>query len=302
MIQSLRAKVVNFTANRITAKHISIGMVFLKLVLVAIVLVKYLPTASVSDWHVDSTFFWFVLAGFLAQIVDGALGMAYGATSSAVLLGYGLSPKLASAAVHSAEVFTTGVSGLSHIKLGNFDKPLFFKLIVPGVLSASLGAFLLGSVLDGDYVRPFINAYLLILGVIILLKSFRKKLAIKRNVKHAPILAAFGGFFDAIGGGGWGPIVTSNLISKGNAPAKVIGTVNTAEFFVTYFSAGILIYFTGIQSWQIILGLILGGCLAAPLGAYVTKQIPQKALFIIVGLLVMITSLYSLWNVFSSSL
>ena len=294
MIQSLRAKVNRFTTNRINAKHISIGMVLLKLALVAILLIKYLPTASPSDWHVNSTFFWFVLAGFLAQIVDGALGMAYGATSSAVLLGYGLPPKLASAAVHSAEVFTTGVSGLSHIKVGNFDKALFFKLIVSGVISASLGAFLLGTVLDGGVIRPFVNAYLLILGVIILLKSLRKKMKIQRNIKQAPILAAFGGFLDAIGGGGWGPIVTSNLISKGNAPAQVIGTVNTAEFFVTYFTAGILIYFTGIQSWQIILGLILGGCLAAPLGAYITKKIPQKALFIIVGLLIILTSLYSL--------
>jgi len=294
MIQSLRAKVISFTANRINAKHISIGMVLLKLALVAILLVKYLPTASPSDWHINSTFFWFVLAGFLAQIVDGALGMAYGATSSAVLLGYGLPPKLASAAVHSAEVFTTGVSGLSHIKVGNFDKGLFFKLIVPGVISASLGAFLLGTVLDGGFIRPFVNAYLLILGVVILLKSLRKKMEIKRNIKQAPILAAFGGFLDAVGGGGWGPIVTSNLISKGNAPAQVIGTVNTAEFFVTYFTAGILIYFTGIQSWQIILGLILGGVLAAPLGAYITKKIPQKALFVIVGLLIILTSLYSL--------
>ena len=298
MIQSLKAKVNRFTTNKIHTKHISIGMVLLKLALVAILLVKYLPTASPSDWHVNATFFWFVLAGFLAQIVDGALGMAYGATSSAVLLGYGLPPKLASAAVHSAEVFTTGVSGLSHIKVGNFDKVLFFKLIIPGVLSASLGAFLLGTVLDGGVIRPFVNAYLLILGMVILLKSIRKKMEIKRNIKQAPILAAFGGFLDAIGGGGWGPIVSSNLISKGNAPAQVIGTVNTAEFFVTYFTAGILIYFTGIQSWQIILGLILGGVLAAPLGAYITKKIPQKALFIIVGLLIILTSLYSLVTAF----
>ncbi|RQP13042.1 MAG: sulfite exporter TauE/SafE family protein, partial [Parapedobacter sp.] len=103
----------------------------------------------------------------------------------------------------------------------------------------------------------------------------------------------------AIGGGGWGPIVTSNLISKGNAPAKVIGTVNTAEFFVTYFTAGILIYFTGIHSWQIIIGLILGGSLAAPLGAYVTKHIPQKILFIVVGLLIIITSLYTIIDTLS---
>src|SRR5690606_38568944 len=209
MIQSLRAKVISFTTNRINAKHISIGMVLLKLALVAILLVKYLPTASPSDWHVNATFFWFILAGFIAQIVDGALGMAYGVTSSAVLLGYGLPPRLASAAVHSAEVFTTGVSGLSHIKFGNFDKSLFFRLVITGVVSASIGAYMLGSVLDGNYIKPFVSTYLAVLGAIIISKSFRKKIEVKRNVKHAPILAAFGGFFDAIGGGGWGPIVTS---------------------------------------------------------------------------------------------
>ncbi|WP_353195956.1 sulfite exporter TauE/SafE family protein [Parapedobacter defluvii] len=299
MIQALSAKVINFTTNRVTIKHISAGIILMKLFLVGIVLVKFLPVTSLSDLHVDATFFWFILAGFIAQIVDGALGMAYGVTSSAVLLGYGLPPRLASAAVHSAEVFTTGVSGLSHIKFGNFDKSLFFRLVITGVVSASIGAYMLGSVLDGNYIKPFVSTYLAVLGAIIISKSFRKKIEVKRNVKHAPILAAFGGFFDAIGGGGWGPIVTSNLISKGNAPAKVIGTVNTAEFFVTYFTAGILIYFTGIHSWQIIIGLILGGSLAAPLGAYVTKHIPQKILFIVVGLLIIITSLYTIIDTLS---
>lgn len=296
MLQTVSSKAISFTDTRITTKHISIGIVILKLLLVGIVLVKYLPQASAGDLSFDSTFFWFVLAGFIAQIVDGALGMAYGITSNAVLLGYGLPPKLTSAAVHTAEVFTTGVSGLSHIKFGNFDKALFFKLIFTGVLSASLGAFLLGSVIDGDFIKPYISGYLVVLGGVILLKSFRKKLEIKENTKSAPLLATFGGFFDAIGGGGWGPIVTSNLISKGNSPDKVIGTVNTAEFFVTYFTAGILIYFTGIHSWQIILGLIVGGTLAAPLGAYVTKRVPQKALFVAVGLLIIVISLYSLYN------
>lgn len=299
MIQALSIKIANFTANRITTKHITLGILFLKVLLVGIVVVKFLPTADPGDLKISSTFFWFVLAGFIAQVVDGALGMAYGITSNAVLLGFGLSPKLASAAVHSAEVFTTGVSGLSHIKFGNFDKSLFFKLVIPGVLSASLGAFLLGAVLDGDFVKPLVSVYLVVLGIVILRKSFRKQLEIKRNVKRAPLLAAFGGFFDAIGGGGWGPIVTSNLISQGNAPDKVIGTVNTAEFFVTYFTAGILIYFTGIQSWQIILGLIVGGAIAAPFGAYITKRVPQRVLFVAVGILIVVISLFSLWNSFA---
>ena len=279
---------------KIKLRHISFLIVVLKIVLIAIVLVKYLPEASSEDLKFDSTFFWFLLAGFLAQIVDGALGMAYGVTSNSVLLGFGLPPKLASAAVHTAEVFTTGVSGLSHIRFGNFNKSLFLKLVIPGILSASLGAFLLGSVIDGKTIRPYISAYLLVLGVVILFRAFKRKAIKGYNLKNAPLYALFGGFLDAIGGGGWGPIVTSNLIRQGNTPRVIIGTVNTAEFFVTYFSAGILIYFTGINSWQIILGLIVGGTLAAPLGAYITKKVPAKLMMVIVGILIILTSVYSI--------
>ncbi|HEY9220821.1 MAG TPA: sulfite exporter TauE/SafE family protein [Lutibacter sp.] len=283
--------------DKLKLKYISFVIVFLKITLISIILIKYLPEATEKELLFDETFFWFLLAGFLAQIVDGALGMAYGVTSNTVLLGFGLSPKLASAAVHTAEVFTTGVSGLSHIMFGNFDKLLFLKLIIPGVITASLGAFLLGSVIDGEVIKPYITTYLLILGIIILIKAFKKKVDTKRNLKNASLYAAFGGFLDAIGGGGWGPIVTSNLIRQGNTPSIIIGTVNTAEFFVTFFSAGILIYFTGIQSWQIILGLIIGGVIAAPLGAFVTKKVPQKAMTISVGSLIILTSLFSLYKV-----
>jgi uncharacterized membrane protein YfcA len=279
---------------KIKLRHISIVIVALKLLLISVVIIKYLPEASTEDLTFNQTFFWFLLAGFLAQIVDGALGMAYGVTSNSVLLSFGLSPRLASAAVHTAEVFTTGVSGLSHIKFGNFNKVLFLKLIVPGVLSACVGAFLLGSVIDGNYIKPYVNLYLLVLGAIIIYRAFKKKEAVKSNLKNASIYALFGGFLDAIGGGGWGPIVTSNLITQGNAPSTVIGTVNTAEFFVTYFSAGVLIYFTGIQSWQIILGLIVGGTLAAPFGAYVAKKLPTKTMMVAVGILIILTSLYTL--------
>jgi len=279
---------------KIKLKHISLLIVTLKVLLITIVLVKYLPVASVEDLKFDETFFWFLLAGFLAQIVDGALGMAYGVTSNTILLSFGLSPKLASAAVHTAEVFTTGVSGLSHIRFGNFNKALFFKLLIPGVISASIGAFLLGSIIDGNIIRPYIHAYLLILGGMILFKALKRKVTLSGNLKNAPIYALFGGFLDAIGGGGWGPIVTSNLIKEGNTPSVVIGTVNTAEFFVTYVSAGILIYFTGIQSWQIILGLIVGGTLAAPFGAYVTKILPARIMMMVVGALIIIISFFSL--------
>jgi len=279
---------------KITTRHISIIILTLKLSLIAVVAIKYLPTASLSDLSIDQTFFWFMLAGFLAQIIDGALGMAYGVTSNSLLLSFGLSPKLASAAVHTAEVFTTGVSGLSHIRFGNFDKKLFFQLVIPGVISASVGAFLLGNILDGKIIKPYINGYLIILGVVILIKAFKSKINTEKNTKNAPVLALFGGFLDSIGGGGWGPIVTSNLINRGNTPHIIIGTVNTAEFFVTFFSAGILIFFAGINSWQIILGLIIGGTLAAPFGAYITKKIPRKTIMIMVAVLIISTSLYGL--------
>lgn len=281
---------------RLKLSHISIVIVTLKIFLISVILIKYLPEASEKDLLFDQTFYWFLLAGFLAQIVDGALGMAYGVTSNSILLGFGLSPRLASTAVHTAEVFTTGVSGLSHMRFGNFDKKLFIKLIIPGVISSSIGAYLLGDVVDGKTIKPFISAYLIILGIIILSKAYKKIVDTKANLKNASLYALFGGFLDAIGGGGWGPIVTSNLIKQGNTPSIIIGTVNTAEFFVTFFSAGILIYFTGIQSWQIILGLIIGGTIAAPLGAFVTKKVPRKAMTIAVGLLIIITSLFSLYK------
>lgn len=283
---------------KISSKHISILILTMKLSLVLVVMIKFLPTATWSDFHISETFFWFMLAGFLAQIIDGSIGMAYGVSSNSLLLSFGLSPKLASASVHTAEIFTTGVSGLSHIKFGNFDKKLFFQLAIPGILSASIGAYLLGDVLDGNIIKPYINVYLFILGGVILYKALIKKIKPRENTKNAGILALFGGFLDSIGGGGWGPIVTSNLINKGNTPAIVIGTVNTAEFFVTFFSAGILIYFTGIQSWQIILGLIAGGVLAAPFGAYITKKIKPKTMMILVGLLIILTSTYSLITFF----
>ncbi len=278
------------TMGKITTVHISVIIVLLKIILIASVLYLFLPQATESDLLFDSTFFWFLLAGFLAQLVDGSLGMAYGVTSNSILLSFGLSPRLASAAVHTAEVFTTGVSGLSHIRFGNFDKKLFLKLLIPGVAAASIGAFLLGSVIDGKTIKPFVSAYLVALGVLILVKAFKKKVKTKENLKHASYFALAGGFLDAIGGGGWGPIVTSNLIRQGNTPNVVIGTVNTVEFFVTFCSAGILLYFTGIQSWQIILGLIIGGTLAAPLGAFITKRIPHKPMMIVIGILIILVS------------
>lgn len=288
--------------DRIKKKHIVLLIIALKLALICVIVFKYLPDATPEDLRFDKTFFWFMLAGFLAQAVDGALGMAYGITSNSVLLWFGMSPKVASAAVHTAEIFTTGVSGLSHMRFGNFDKRLFLKLVVPGVISAAIGAYLIGNIFDGGIIKPYITVYILFLGGLILVKAFRNSFSEKKDtLKRAPLLAFWGAFCDAIGGGGWGPIVTSNLINKGHTPHKVIGTVNTAEFFITFVTSGILIYFSGIKSWQVILGLVIGGTIAAPFSAYVSKKIKRKPLQIIVGTLIIIISVLSLIRYFSQT-
>lgn len=242
----------------------------------------------------DSTFFFFILAGFVAQLIDGALGMAYGVSCTTLLLSLGIPPKLASASVHTSEIFTTGVSGLSHIRFNNLDKKLFYKIVFTGVIGASLGAYLLADLLDGSLVKPYISVYLVFLGGYLVYKAIRRKSDAKPKTKYAPVLALFGGLFDAIGGGGWGPIVTSNLLSQGHNPRKTIGTVNTAEFFVTYFATVVFIFILGVQHLDIVLGLVIGGVISAPVGAYVASKVNPKILMILVGVLVVITSTYSL--------
>jgi uncharacterized protein len=171
--------------------------------------------------------------GFLAQLVDGALGMAFGLISTIALLSLGIPPAQASAAVHTAEVATSGASGLSHLFHRNVDRRLLLTLGVPGVLGGVLGAYVLSNI-DGRAIQPFVSAYLLVMGLFILMKA--AKLAPTNEdakVGYAAPLGLVGGFLDAIGGGGWGPMVTSTLIGSGHAPRKVIGSVNVAEFFIT---------------------------------------------------------------------
>lgn len=280
-------------------RHIAVLMLSLKIALVTFFVLKIyfsdevnlLPSLS------DTQFWFFVLAGFVAQMIDGALGMAYGVSCSTLLLSFGLPPALASASVHTAEVFTTGASGLSHLYLKNVNKSLFFRLAFTGIVGAVLGAFLISEVFDGKVIKPYVAAYLLILGVVILVKSFRKN-HVKKEQKHVEVLGFFGGLLDSIGGGGWGPIVTSNLIQRGESPQETIGTVNTAEFFVTFFSTGVFLFFVGVQSYITVLGLILGGILAAPIGAYLTKWIKPRTLMFMVGCVIIITSIYTIVKVF----
>ena len=248
----------------------------------------------------SSSIFWnAAIVGFFAQVVDGALGMAYGVTATTFLLASGATPGVASASVHIAEIFTTGVSGISHVKFGNVNKDLFVRLLVPGILGGILGAVLVTQV-DGTLFKPYVSAYLLLLGIYILSKAFRSLHLRKDPPKHVGKLALFGGFVDAAGGGGWGPVVTSTLVSTGNDPRTTIGSVNFAEFFLTLTGAAVFTLLMETNTWPIIAGLVFGGLFAAPFAAVLCKKLHAKTLLILVGTLIIITSLYNLYRALGS--
>lgn len=238
-------------------------------------------------------FILYVIVGFVAQMVDGAIGMAYGITSTSVLLSLGIPPATASACVHAAETFTTGVSGASHWKFGNIDRKLVLRLAIPGMIGGAAGAYVLSNV-DGKVIAPFISAYLILLGFFILWKAVSTTTRDGAPPSTVAPLGLIGGFVDAIGGGGWGPIVASTLIGQGTKPRYAIGSVNLSEFFVTLVISATFIMTIGLDLWPIILGLITGGIIAAPFAAYTTKHLPDKALMIIVGCVVVLLSLRTL--------
>lgn len=241
---------------------------------------------------IDKSFLLFTLAGFAAQLVDGAVGMGYGVTSTSILMSMGVTPAAISGSVHTAEVFSSAASGYSHYKFGNVNRKLFRVLVVPGVIGAIAGAAALVWLGEkyGAYIKPFLAAYCLLLGMRILYQAYKKKRK-SQKVKRAGWLAGAGGFLDSFGGGGWGPLVTSTLIAKGRSPQYVIGSVSLSEFFVTFFSAISFFALIGITHWQVIAGLMLGGAVAAPIAAKLAGKLPVRTMLICVGLMVIIWSL-----------
>jgi len=235
----------------------------------------------------------YIIVGFIAQMIDGSLGMAYGVSSTTFLLSMGIPPVTASASVHTAEIFASGVSGLAHLKFGNVDRNLLRKLLIPGVIGGVVGAFVLTSV-PGKTIKPFVALYLLIMGLVILLKAFKRIEERKVKTRLFP-LGIGGGFFDAIGGGGWGPIVTATLIARGHNPRFSIGSVNLAEFFVTVAEVATFLAIIGLVHREIIVGLIIGGIIAAPLAAYICKRLPSRVLMIIVGALIVLLSIRTIY-------
>ena len=235
------------------------------------------------------------VVGLLAQTVDGALGMAYGITSTSFLLATGSTPAVASANVHIAEVFTTGVSGIAHVKLGNVNRSLFLRLLIPGMLGASTGAWTVSTV-DADIIKPFISVYLFLMGLYIVSKIFRTIQVRKEAPKHVAKLGLLGGYVDAVGGGGWGPVVTTTLVGTGQDPRTTIGSVNLAEFFLTFISASVFAVLIDETPWPTVAGLVAGGLFAAPFAAYLTKRLHTKALLLIVGSVIALISTYNLYR------
>ena len=259
---------------------------------------KLTGTEIIGNALQDPMFWSAVAVGLLAQVIDGALGMAYGITASSFLLAAGASPAMASGATHLAEVFTTGVSGVSHLKMGNVNKKLFFSLLIPGIVGALVGTYILGNI-DGKALKPYISAYLLLMGLYVLSKAFRH-IRPKHEISTAKIapLALFGSFMDTTGGGGWGPIVTTTLVGSGHDPRTTIGSVNFAEFFLTVTAAAALFSILDHTVWVIVAGLVVGGLFAAPFAAYITKHIKTKTLLILVGSLISIISIFNLYKAF----
>jgi len=253
------------------------------------------------------------IVGFIAQGIDGSLGMAYGITCNTMLISFGIPPIASSASIHASEIITSGAESVAHLRAGNVDKGILKYLIFPGMIGAGIGAYLLTNI-PGEKIKPFISVYLFMMGLLLIEKAFerkpliirsfiffRDKLMKAREERWGHKLMPFGmagGILDSIGGGGWGPLITLTLFFKGENLRKAIGSVTVSEFFVTIASASALMAYLKLEYWQTIVGLIVGGLLAVPLGPYLTKKLPYKTLMLMVGILVVGLSLRNLYSFF----
>ncbi|MFC3213828.1 sulfite exporter TauE/SafE family protein [Novosphingobium panipatense] len=239
----------------------------------------------------------FIAIGFAAQIVDGALGMAFGVITQTLLVSVvGVPPAAASASVHLVELFTTGTSGISHILHRNVNWGLFLRLVPTGIVGGVTGAYVLSSI-DASIAKPYVMIYLTGIGIYLMIRAIRMRKPSFEDPRYTAPLALAGGFLDAAGGGGWGPVVTSNLLVQGGEPAKTIGTVNTAEFLLTLSISVAFISTIGLSAFTAAtVGLIIGGVVAAPFGALFAKRIKPRALLIAVSAVLIATSLFSIWK------
>ena len=237
----------------------------------------------------DESWWIFFFVGLLAQLVDGALGMAFGVTATTVMLSFGVAPAQASAMTHIAEIFTTAASGASHWYHRNIDWSIVKRIALPGVIGGALGATVLVNV-DGKVIAPFVTIYLALMGVVILARALRAFPVVESTKRGMPAVGFFGGVLDAVGGGGWGPVVTSTLIGGGHVPRKVIGSVNLTEFFVTVVTSVTFVITLGVADLTPVIPLILGGLLIAPFAGYIVRIVPSRWMMLAVGCLILVLS------------
>jgi len=238
--------------------------------------------------RVDDSWWLFFFVGLFAQLIDGALGMAFGVTATTVMLSFGTAPAQASAMVHIAELFTTAASGASHWWHRNVDWTIVRRIAIPGTAGGILGATLLSNV-DGKVIAPFVTVYLALMGVLILARAIRM-FTVQPTRRGMPLIGFSGGVLDAIGGGGWGPIVTSSLVGAGHVPRYVIGSVNLTEFFVTVMTSATFIITLGLGDLAPVIPLVLGGLVSAPFAGYLVKIVSHRLLMVMVGSLILLLS------------
>ena len=253
-----------------------------------------------KDHHL---FYWMLLAGFLAEIVAGSMGMGYGVICTTILLILNIPPPIISASIHSAESFTSAAGTISHYKLGNINKRLTKLLAIPAIFGAVLGALALTYVGEryAKITKPFIAAYTMYLGIRILQNAFKKPNGTKngngkKKKTNITALGLIGGFIDSFGGGGWGPLVTGTFIKNGRTPRYVIGSSTAAKFVLTVVSAVTFIFTVGIHHWNIVAGLLIGGIITAPFSALLTSRLPVRKMFVVVGIVVIIMSLITIYR------
>ncbi len=292
-LTSSRKKVFNKYSVAITLVALAVLLTYL-----------FLSAGQLADLqtmlHKDNyLFYWMMLAGFFAEIVAGSMGMGYGVMCTTVLLILNVPPPVISASIHSAESFTSAAGSISHWQLGNVNKKLVKALAIPAVIGAVLGAISLTFVGEryAKMIKPFIAVYTMYLGFRILQNAFKKKEGNTGKKKiNIPVLGLTGGFIDSFGGGGWGPLVTGTFIRNGHTPRYVIGSSTVAKFILTVASAITFIFTVGIQHWNIVAGLLIGGIITAPFSAMLTSRLPVRKMFIAVGTVVIIMSLITLYR------
>lgn len=262
-------------------------------------ILSYVPLQNIGYAildNLDSNIILYILGGFVAQMIDGALGMAYGVSVTTFLLSLGvptITPAIASASMHASEIFTTGSSSLVYMRYKNINKKLFKALVWPGVIGTILGVTFISFISKEhvSFIKPIVSIYTLILGVLIIIRALKVNLRNPKKIKAIFPVAFYGGFLDSVGGGGWGPIVTTSLVAGGRHLRYSIGSSHLAKFFVAVVSTITFFFFIGITHWQIIFGLVVGGMIAAPISIYFSNKIPIKQGLITVGILVIIISL-----------